>query len=493
MFPVDNLLLSVDEMYRADHFAIAAGISSETLMENAGASIVSEIAARWSPRRVAVLCGPGNNGGDGFVVARLLARNGWTVRVGLLGAVDALSGDAKINAGRWTGAVEPLNSAILDDTDLVVDALFGAGLTREISGTVLETIAAVGDRPVVAVDVPSGVHGDSGQILGHAMRADLTVTFFRRKPGHLLLPGRAYCGDTVVMDIGIPGKALENIAPAQAVNDPALWLARFPWPRLEVHKYSRGHAVVTGGRHMTGAARLATKAAQRIGAGLVTALVPSEAFVVYKITLLSALVTSFLDTAGFAEAVGEPRVTSCLVGPGNGVLGATRERVLAALRTEKPVVLDADALTVFDESGDLLFETIRGPCVLTPHDGEFSRLFDTSGDKLTRVRRAALKSGAVVVLKGPDTVIAAPDGRAVINDNAPADLATGGSGDVLAGMITGLMAQGMDAFGSACAAVWIHGASAALFGPGLVAEDIIDTMPAILQQLKNVEETKHHE
>lgn len=493
MFASEHALLSVDEMYRADEAAIRGGISGETLMENAGASIVAAIRGRWKPCRVTILCGPGNNGGDGFVVARLLAEAGWTIRLALLGDLSALKGDAKSHAVRWRGKVEPLSPESLEDAELVVDALFGAGLTRDIDGVARETIDAIGERPVVAVDVPSGVHGDTGAIMGKAPRAALTVTFFRRKPGHLLMPGRAYCGEVQVANIGIPDAVLAEVQPQQSANDPAVWLKCFPWPRLEDHKYSRGHAVITGGRHMTGAARLAAQAAQRVGAGLVTALVPFDAFVVYKITLISVLVQSFRDTRGFSEQIGESRVSACLVGPGNEVSGGTRERVLAALRTGKPTVLDAGALTVFEDAPDLFCASITGPCVLTPHDGEFSRLFDTEGDKLTRVRRAAAKSGAVVVLKGADTVIAAPDGRAVINDNAPPDLATGGSGDVLAGLVTGLLAQGQEAFDAACAAVWLHGAAAQAFGPGLIADDLIEMLPQILRQLKSREETVNHE
>lgn len=493
MFASEQVLLSVDQMYRADEAAIRGGISGETLMENAGAAIAVAIQDRWRPCRVTVLCGPGNNGGDGFVVARLLTEAGWKVRLALLGDLEALKGDAKSHATRWMGDVEPLSPASLDDADLIVDALFGAGLARDIDGIARETMSAIGARPVVAVDVPSGVHGDTGAIMGFAPRAVLTVTFFRRKPGHLLMPGRAYCGDVQIADIGIPDTVLAEIEPQQSANGPEGWLPRFPWPRLEDHKYSRGHAVITGGRHMTGAARMAALAAQRVGAGLVTTVVPFEAFVVYKIALTSVIVRSFRDTRGFAEQIGEPRVSACLVGPGNGVAGGTRERVLAALRTGKPTVLDADALTVFEDAPDLFCESITGPCVLTPHDGEFARLFDTEGDKLTRVRNAARKSGAIVVLKGVDTVIAAPDGRAVINDNAPPDLATGGSGDVLAGFVTGLLAQGQEAFEAACAAVWLHGAAAQAFGPGLVADDLIESLPQILRQLKSREETVNHE
>ncbi len=484
MFPIENVLLSVEEMYQADKGAVAAGITSETLMENAGIAITASIVERWAIRPITILCGPGNNGGDGFVVARRLKNAGWPVTVALLGNIDALNGDAKINANRWNGDINPLSPAVLNNTELVVDALFGAGLARDICGSARDVIEALGDRPVVSVDIPSGIHGDSGKVLGIAPRACLTITFFRRKPGHLLLPGRSYCGETLLVDIGIPDAVLSDIKPARAMNNPRLWVDRFPWPRLEEHKYSRGHAVVTGGQHMTGAAQLAARSAQRVGAGLVTAIVPSEALLVYKVTLSSVMVHAFLDNDSFAEFIGERRITACLVGPGNGVSSSTRELALAALRSGKPVVLDADALTVFEDTTSMLNDAISGPCVLTPHDGEFTRLFDTSGDKVARVRRAAAHSGSVVVLKGADTVIAAPDGRAVINENAPPDLATGGSGDVLAGFVTGLMAQGQSPFDAACTAVWLHGAAAAAFGPGLVADDIIETLPVVLRQLQ---------
>jgi hydroxyethylthiazole kinase-like uncharacterized protein yjeF len=488
-FPPESVLLSVAEMYRSDEAAIAAGVSGVELMEKAGAAVAAAIRARWQPRPVSILCGPGNNGGDGFVVARLLRDAGWPVRLAMMGDRAALKGDARINSDRWDGGVEALSPTSVEDAALVVDALFGAGLTRDLDGVAREALEAAAAIPLVAVDVPSGLHGDTGQVMGFAPQAELTVTFFRRKPGHLLLPGRSLCGEVVVAGIGTPASVLDDIAPRQAANGKPLWRAAFPWPKLTDHKYRRGHAVVTGGRNMTGAARLAARAAQRIGAGMVTLAVPNDATVVYKIAMNSALVHPFLDTHGFSEFIREPRVTAILVGPGNEVNVGTRERALAALRTGKGVVLDADALTAFEPAPELLFEAVSGPSVLTPHDGEFARLFSTEGDKLTRVRRAAAQSGAVVVLKGADTVIAAPDGRAAINENAPPDLATGGSGDVLAGMLTGLLAQRVPSFEAACAAAWLHGDAAAAFGPGLIADDLIDTLPAVLRRLK--EEGSH--
>jgi NAD(P)H-hydrate epimerase len=480
----DRALLTVAEMYAADKAALAGGVAGEALMEAAGIAVADAVLALGSPRPVAVLCGPGYNGGDGFVAARHLKAAGWPVRLALLGDRAALKGDAKTNAERWDGGVEPLSPAVLEGAAVVVDALFGAGLARAIDGVARDTIAAIGERVCIAVDVPSGVHGDSGEILGIAPRAHATVTFFRRKPGHVLLPGRIHCGDVKVVDIGIPAGVLDAILPQQAANAPALWAAAFPWPTLDQHKYSRGHAVISGGPQMTGAARLAARAAQRIGAGMVTVAAPADNAVVYKVALEGVIVHGLRDTASYAELIEDPRVTACLIGPGNGITPMTREQTLAALRARKAVVLDADALTVFEETRDLLFAAIEGPCLLTPHEGEFRRLFDAAGDKLSRARAAAKASGAVVLLKGADTVIAAPDGRAVVNENAPAELATAGAGDVLAGLAAGLAAQGMEMFDAACAAAWLHGAAAREVGPGLIAADLPDRLPSVLRALR---------
>ena len=480
-----DALLTVAQMYAADAAAIAGGVASLSLMEAAGAAVADAVRSLGAPRPVRVLCGPGNNGGDGFVAARVLRDSGWPVRVGLLGDAGGLSGDAKHMAQTWNGEIEALSPALMDGAEIVVDALFGAGLARDIEGPARLAIEAVGNRDCVAVDIPSGVHGDSGRIMGLAPAARITVTFFRRKPGHLLFPGRSRCGEVRVADIGIPDRVLETIAPQQAANGKRLWLADFPWARPEQHKYDRGHALISGGPQMTGAARLAAQAARRIGTGMVSVAVPSDNAVVYKVALVGALVRPVRNTAAYEELAQESRVSACLLGPGNGIVGSTREHVLAALRTAKPVVLDADALTVFAESPDLLFSSIQGPCLMTPHEGEFGRLFASDGDKPTRARAAAKTSGAVILLKGPDTVIAAPDGRVAINENAPPELASGGTGDVLAGFSVGLMAQGLDPFTAACAATWLQGAAAQRIGPGLIAEDLPEMLPQVLRQLRS--------
>lgn len=482
-----SVLLSVRESYAADEAASAAGVPGDRLMEAAGRAVAREVGRRWSNGPVAVLCGPGNNGGDGFVAARYLQEEGWDVRLALLGSPDRLDGDAALNARRWTrdcgGKVAPLCPATLDGCEVAIDALFGAGLARPLEGKVRDTVAATAGLPVVSVDVPSGVHGDTGAVLGVAPYATVTVTFFRRKPGHLLLPGRLHAGEVVVADIGIPEAVLDRVAPTVRENGPASWLDDFPWPRLDSHKYSRGQAVVRGGATMTGAARLAAPAALRMGAGLVTVTAPAAAIPIYATAIGGVLTHAADGTADFVRYLEDPRRTAILVGPGNGVDAGTREAALAALATGRAVVLDADALTVFRDSPQALFEAIRGPCVLTPHDGEYARLFRHEGDRLSRARAAARESGAVVVLKGGDTVVAAPDGRAAINANAPAWLATAGAGDVLSGMALGLLAQGMPAFEAAAAAVWCHGAAAAAFGPGLIADDLQRQIPVVLARL----------
>lgn len=284
-------LLTVRQMAEADRLSVAAGVSSFELMGNAGAAVAREIECRWTPRPLLVLCGPGNNGGDGFVVAHLLAEAGWPVRVAMLGSRVNLHAEARQHAQRWGGEVEALSPSVLGGAELVVDALFGAGLSRPLEGRALDTLAAVGRGcvPIVAIDTPSGVMGDTGEALG-AVKAVLTVTFFRKKPGHLLLPGRDLCGEVVVADIGTPKSVLDVIAPLAFENHPALWLADLPRVHADSNKHSRGHALVFGGYPMTGAARMAARGAARAGAGLTSIAVPEIALPVYAATLNSIMV-----------------------------------------------------------------------------------------------------------------------------------------------------------------------------------------------------------
>ena len=486
-------LLTVSQMYRADAGAVDRGFSSLDLMERAGAAVAEAISVRWPDGRVLVLCGPGNNGGDGFVAARLLAEGGREVQLALLGDTEDLKGDAAVNAARWTGAVRALDPALLDQTDVVIDALFGAGLARDLDGAPRAMVEQINARAVscLAVDVPSGVHGDTGQVRGAAPQADLTITFFRRKPAHLLYPGRGLCGEVYVADIGIPEAVLDEIAPRQWENTPTLWEQGFPLLSPGSHKYTRGHAVVAGGGELTGAARLASYAALRTGAGLVSIASPPDVLAIYRCGHPSIMVREITDPSAFAAMLEDERIGGVLVGPGNGVTDATRDRTLAALGAASACVIDADAISVFADNPEALFIAISANdfgVVLTPHDGEFARLFGAALDgegtgRLEKARAAARMSGAVVLLKGPDTVIAAPDGRAAINTNAPPELGTAGSGDVLGGIVLGLLAQGMPPFEAAAAGGWLHGATGAAFGAGLIAEDIADLLPKVLEQL----------
>jgi ADP-dependent NAD(P)H-hydrate dehydratase / NAD(P)H-hydrate epimerase len=487
-------LLTTPEMTEADRLTIAAGTPGIELMERAGGAVADAVAAAHSAAgKVVVLAGPGNNGGDGFVAARALRDRGYLVRILLVGDLAKLKGDAALAANRWDGQVDAASPGGLGDAGAVIDALFGAGLDRPVEGLALRMIEAVNESgiPAIAVDLPSGVNGTSGAVMGAAIWATRTVTFFRRKPGHLLLPGRRYCGLVTVADIGIKASTLASIRPRTFANALPLWAQTFPVPRIDGHKYSRGHAVVvSGGASSTGAARLAARGALRAGAGLVTIASPRDALAINEIANLAIMVRQADGPQGLSAFLADPRRNAIIMGPGLGVGTETRELVLAGLSGERAVVLDADALTSFSEQPALLFAAItrRGgsATVLTPHMGEFARLFPPTGEppfKLDQARQAATQAGAVVVLKGADTVIASPDGRAAINDNAPPWLATAGAGDVLAGLIGGLLAQGMPGFEAAAAGVWLHGDAGSQIGPGLIAEDLPEALPRIYRDL----------
>jgi hydroxyethylthiazole kinase-like uncharacterized protein yjeF len=498
-------LLTPREMAAADRLAIAAGTPGVVLMERAGAAVADEaMRLARTAGRIAVLCGPGGNGGDGFVAARLLGERGYCVQLALLGDRNSLRGDAALVAARWDGAVAPAASLDLAEADLVIDALYGAGLDRDLTGAARDCVerinryAATG-RPVLAVDVPSGVDGESGAERGAAVRASVSVTFFRLKPGHLLLPGRAHCGRLALADIGIGAATLGAIGPQAFANVPAVWRHAFPDLSADSNKYSRGAALVlSGGASHTGAARLAARAALRAGAGLVALASPLDAVAVNAAHSTAVMVAPFDGAAGFAELLFDPRRNAIVIGPGAGLGPATRELVETALARKggaaapRAFVLDADALTSFAGEAAALAALTGGgrvDTVITPHDGEFARLFKGNAEiteapsKLARARAAARFLGAVVVSKGADTVVAEPGGRATIGYDLPPTLATAGSGDVLAGFIGGLLAQGMPAFEAASCAVWLHGAAARAFGPGLIAEDLTEALPGVLREL----------
>jgi hydroxyethylthiazole kinase-like uncharacterized protein yjeF len=491
-------VLTNAEMQRADQLSIAAGTPGFKLMLSAGQAVAEAANALVEQGPILIVAGPGNNGGDGFVAAAELAAQGRDVSVILMCERDQLQGDAASAARGWKHPVLPFNPQAIGKPALIIDALFGAGLSRPVDGDARAMIEAINANgaPVLAVDLPSGINGASAAVLGVAVNAAETVTFFRKKPAHLSLPGRMHCGHVRVADIGIDAQVLGEIGPQIFENDPDFWSAAFPVPRIDGHKYARGHVLaVSGDAAATGAARLAARGALRAGAGLVTLATPRDALAINAAALTAVMVRPVDTVVEFAELLGDTRYNTCMIGPGAGIGDRTCDIVHTAISAQRHVVLDADALTSFAANPERLFESIKSSqdnaVVLTPHEGEFPRLFSDLSNKypgrskLERVRAAAERSGAVVLLKGPDTTIAAPDGRATIAANAPPWLATAGAGDVLAGIIAGLLAQGVPAFEAASIGVWMHGEAASEAGPGLIAEDLTETLPAVHRRIYN--------
>jgi hydroxyethylthiazole kinase-like uncharacterized protein yjeF len=472
-------ILTVAEMAAADARAIAAGTPGIELMERAGAAVADAICERFGPQPAAVLCGPGNNGGDGYVVARLLQARGWPVEVRAFG--EPATADAREARSRWDGPVASPAGQL--DASLWIDAMFGAGLSRPLDGEAAAAALQLAQQPeqVVAIDVPSGLPGDTARPVGACVCAGLTVTFHARKPAHVLEPGRDRCGEVVVADIGL------DATPSNLVeNGPGLWLPRFPWPSASSHKHARGRLmVVSGDAWSTGAARLAARGGLRIGAGLVTICSPAESLRSNAAHLEAIMLRPFETDLELEQAAAD--VDVAVIGPAAGVTETTLLNVLALARTGAALVLDADAITVFRADPEELFSVLDRDDVLTPHPGEFERLFPGllagAPERITAARQAAERADAVVLLKGADTVVAAPDGRAAVNLNGSPWLATAGSGDVLAGFIGGLVAQGMESFEAACAAAWIHAEAADLHGPGLISEDLPGLAPTVLRRL----------
>jgi hydroxyethylthiazole kinase-like uncharacterized protein yjeF len=489
-------VLTTAEMEHADRLAIAGGTPGFALMLRAGQAVAEAAMDLVEQGPILVVAGRGNNGGDGFVAATELVARGRSVSIILLCERETLQGDAALAARGWKGPVLPCNAMAIGAPALIVDALFGAGLNRPVKGDPLDIIEAINASgvPVLSVDLPSGINGTTGAVMGVAVRATETVTFFRSKPGHLLLPGRVHCGRVRVVDIGIEAGVLDEIRPLTFENIPDLWCESFPVPRIDGHKYARGHAVVVSGDiSATGAARLAARGALRAGAGLVTMASPRDALAINASALTAVMIRAIDTTAEFADLLADKRLNACVIGPGAGVGEATRELVLAALSAQRGLVMDADALTSFADAPNQLFDSMKSfdnpQVILTPHRGEFQRLFreitnhNLLRSKLEEARLAAKTSGAVVLLKGPDTVVASPDGRAAVAANAPPWLATAGAGDVLAGMIGGFLAQGVRAFEAACMGVWMHGEAGSEAGPGLIAEDLPEVLPAVFRRL----------
>lgn len=491
--PFAAALLLPAEMAAADGAAVAAGATGETLMRRAAEAVASAASGMVPHGPVALLAGRGNNGGDAYACAILLRDAGRETTVFAAGPATDAARDAAAMARAWGRGAEPLDRFRPDDFALVVDGLFGAGLSREVDGSEAESIERLnaGATPVLSIDLPSGISGEDGQARGVAVRADRTITFFRRKPGHLLQPGRSYCGELKVAEIGIDAAVLDKIRPTIFSNEPALFAASLLAPEAAHHKYDRGHAVVFSGPFAkTGAARLSAMAALRGGAGLVTLLSPGNAMLANAGHLTAIMLRQCEDEADLVEHLRDERLDTFVLGPGFGDPGKAQRFAKVILGRRRALVLDADGLTAFADHPEPLFEAIRSSAtqrmVMTPHDGEFARLFPDLAllrSKVERARAAARRSGAVIVLKGSDTVIASPDGRVGINGNAPSNLATAGSGDVLSGLVAAQLANGVDGFEGSCAAVWLHAEAAVGFGPGLTAEDLPGLVPRALQKL----------
>ena len=486
-------IVTAAEMRAAEQAAFARGKDSFALMQEAGAAVAAAIDDTHPGAKgtALVLCGPGNNGGDGFIVATLLQQAGWQVQVAALRARTAYHGDAARAAALWPGeviaAVPAKIARLLPSQTIVVDALFGIGLDRPLEGDVAAVIELVNraDAEVWAVDVPSGIDADGGRVLGSAIRADHSVTFGWPKPGHLLLPGKEYAGRLIVAPIDLDASLLPSNLDTW-VNAPAAWLHALPRPGALDHKYSRGHALVIGSSDMPGAGRLASLAARRIGAGMLSVAAPAATLPLYMADQPGIIARPASRPEDYVEILMDRRITGVLVGSGLVPDAAAREAVLTALAAGRPTVVDGGGLTAFADRPADLFTLGRSDVVLTPHEGEFARLFPDLGpdkDRLTRVRLAAARSRSVVVLKGADTVLAAPDGQVIINPAASPYLATAGSGDVLAGLILGLLAQGMPAPQAAAAGIWCHAQAGLNLGAGLIAEDLAGQIPGLLRTL----------
>lgn len=480
-------LLTAAQSAAIDKNAIESGTSSEAMMEEAGlaaAELITDYIGTplEAGGPIIVLCGPGNNGGDGFVLARHLDEWGYPVHVRCLVPAKDLKGDAALSAAKWGGKVSDISTDGFEASAAIIDCLFGTGLNKPIDvdlETVIEAMNGAGAF-VLAVDMPSGLSADTGQATGSCVHADATITFNTKKPGQVIAPGRFLCGGNEnihCVKLKVPGKALALEDVETFENNPALWGAKYRFCGPQSHKYNRGHMVVLGGREPTlGASRLASLAGLRAGAGLVTLAAPAETYPIQAAALMDVMVRRFDSAFGFMGILADKRIMSVLIGPGAGLGEKTVELVREVGTKNKALVLDADALTSLVGRLDLIKQIKSDDVVLTPHEGEFARLFPTvkfEDDRISAVRTAAEQAQATIVLKGVSTVVAAPDGRVSIASNAPSWLSVGGTGDVLSGIVCGLIAQGMPAFEAASAAVWIHGEAGMKAGRGMIASDML--------------------
>ncbi len=445
-------------------------------MRHAGQAVAQAVCDIIHEGRVLVLCGPGNNGGDGFAAAAVLRGRGYEVQLYSMLPISKFEGDALHFALEWQGNVVPeLGVEDFEQANVIIDALFGAGLSRPLDRACCNYVEWSREKCVVSVDVPSGVSGDTGDVVGDvAFRAEKNVTFSLKKTGHCLYPGADLCGEIIVADIGIPEEVTASLSLVCQENHPDLWCDQIPRYQYDRHKYHFGHSLVWGG-DMSGAGRLATMSALRVGSGLVTVLSPDADRLIYALTSPSLMVEAHKNPEALKAFLKDRKISSFVLGPGAGRGSAFKSLVSSVLENASvPLVLDADAISVFEDSPEQLRTLLNDQVIITPHEGEFKRLFpEVQGCRLERAREAARAAGCIVVLKGADTIIAAPNGRAVINTNAPYWLARGGTGDVLAGIITGLLAQGLFLFDAACAGVWLHSDAAQMAGGTMIADDLV--------------------
>jgi hydroxyethylthiazole kinase-like uncharacterized protein yjeF len=499
-------LFSLNEMQRADALAMQSGILGLSLMEQAGNRVAYNIEQICEgPSRLCILAGPGNNGGDAFVVARLLSERAYkidTFNVCLKAVHNSdKESDAKKMREKWVKEGAKLHSIedwttlkeSIDSSALIIDGVFGAGLSRNIEGPLIEIIEFINqaNTPVLAIDVPTGMNGNTGQIMGSALIADYTVSFHAPKQGHKLYPGKDLCGKLYIEDIGIPDRVTKTIAPKQYENTPDLWKACLKPRSSQSHKYNYGAVLVVVGDHtMRGASVLSSNAAIKAGAGLVTlALNKEEEGTVHPksfAAIMHNVIPETSDEKGWDQLFAEKKITAALIGPGACPTEETRQKCLALLKQNSLVVIDAGALTAFQDHREALIESLserslaHPKVILTPHEGEFKKLFPALdlSDKVNAAREAAKETQSIVLIKGADTVIASPDGRVMINTNAPPTLATAGTGDVLAGIITALASnKDNPAFEAAAAGVYIHAECANQISLELVADDLVGQIP----------------
>jgi NAD(P)H-hydrate epimerase len=479
------ILIEPDAVARIDADIAASGIPGFQLMDAAGRAVAAAVLKAFpGALRVVILAGPGNNGGDAYVAAKALAESGCSVEIFVAFGLP-MRGDAELASRQCGLSIKDIALYAPGAGDVIIDGIFGAGLSRDIDeplATVFRMIGGAGAH-VVAIDMPSGVCGHAGLIRGAALKADITVTFMALKPGQLLLPGRELCGRIEIADIGIPAHFVKAHRSSTELNDPGLWRA-FDTPKSAAsHKYSHGSVgVFSGGASATGAARLAAMSALTGGAGAVTVASPEDAMAAHAAHLTAVMLKCIPNVEMLGDWLADPKLTTFVLGPGFGIGAKARDFAIAL--AERRLVLDADGLTSFERDPDELFTAFgQGDphLILTPHEGEFRRLFpdiaaDTALSKVDKTKAAAKRANAAVIYKGADSVIAAPDGRAAINTNAPPWLATAGSGDVLAGLCAAGFANGWPAYEAACAAVWRHGEAGNRAGPGLTAETLINSL-----------------